>query len=34
VVNCGAGIDRVRADQLDQVAADCEGVRVGTRRVG
>ena len=31
VVTCGPGIDRVRADQMDQVAADCEAVRLQTR---
>jgi hypothetical protein len=30
-VTCGPGIDRVRADSADSVAADCEVVRVGTR---
>jgi RTX calcium-binding nonapeptide repeat (4 copies) len=27
VVTCGPGIDRVRADQMDSVAGDCESVR-------
>ena len=27
VVSCGPGIDRARADQNDEVAADCEAVR-------
>lgn len=31
VVTCGPGIDRVRADQMDSVAADCETVRLRTR---
>jgi Ca2+-binding RTX toxin-like protein len=30
VVTCGPGIDRVRADATDSVAADCEAVRVRT----
>jgi Ca2+-binding RTX toxin-like protein len=34
VVNCGAGFDRVVADRTDTVAADCEAVRVTTRRGG
>jgi hypothetical protein len=29
VTRCGAGVDVVEADPIDQVAADCEDVRVG-----
>ena len=32
VVTCGAGIDRVRADFADDVAADCEQVKRHTPR--
>jgi hypothetical protein len=34
VVTCGPGVDRVRADAADSVAADCEVVGVGTRGPG
>jgi Ca2+-binding RTX toxin-like protein len=32
VVTCGAGVDRVRADFVDDVAADCEQVKRHTPR--
>ena len=34
VVTCGPGFDRVVADKTDTVAADCEVVRMTTRRGG